>query len=363
MPEVFIIAEAGVNHNGEIGLAMRLVDAAIEAGADAVKFQAFSPEHLVTANAAKAAYQDRNDPGSTSQLDMLQGLQLSNQEFRALRDHCRAGDIAFLCTPFDQPSLDFLVGDLGVDRLKIGSGEMVNAPLLWNAARSGLPLIVSTGMAEMDEIAMALGVIAHALGFGDRTVRPDEKTFRTASQARGAQSALRRQVVLLHAVSDYPARLDAVNLHAMNVMREHFGLDVGYSDHTEGIAVAIAAAALGAVVIEKHFTLDRTMQGPDHKASLEPGALTAMVRGIREATTALGAPIKTPQPSEAATRDAARKSLVASMPIKSGEAFSEANLTTKRPGDGMAPIHYWRLLNQPASRAYATDDPIDEPLR
>lgn len=363
MPEVFIIAEAGVNHNGKLALALRLVDAAIEAGVDAVKFQAFSPDHLVTANAAKAAYQDRNDPGSTSQLEMLRGLQLSTDGFLKLRDHCRTGGIEFLCTPFDQPSLDMLVNDLGTDRLKIGSGEMANGPLLWNAARSGLPLIVSTGMAEMDEIALALGVIAHALGFGDQTTQPDEKTFMAAWQADDARAALRSRVVLLHAVSDYPASLDAVNLHAMGVMRERFGLDVGYSDHTQGIAVPIAAAALGAAVIEKHFTLDRTMDGPDHKASLEPGELTAMVQGIRAAATALGKPVKTLQASEAETRKVARKSLVAAAPIQAGDVFTQDNLTTKRPGDGMAPIHYWRLLGQLASRTYASDDPIDEPLR
>jgi N-acetylneuraminate synthase len=363
MSETFVIAEAGVNHNGDIALAIRLVDAAIEAGVDAVKFQAFSPEHIVTADAPKATYQDRNDPGSSSQIEMLRGLQLSADEFRALRDHCRGGGIEFLCTPFDQPSLDLLVRDLGVDRLKIGSGEMVNAPLLWNAARSGLPLIVSTGMAELDEIALALGVIAHGLGFGDQAATPNEAIFTAASRNHDAQTTLRRQVILLHAVSDYPARIEAVNLRAMDVMRERFGLEVGYSDHTQGIAVPIAAAAMGAVVIEKHFTLDRTMEGPDHKASLEPDELTAMVQGIRDADTALGRPVKTLQASEAATRLVARKSLVASAPIQAGEAFREDNLTTKRPGGGIAPIHYWRLLDRSASRTYEIDDPIDETLQ
>jgi N-acetylneuraminate synthase len=360
MPETFIIAEAGVNHNGVIRLAQLLVDAAIEAGADAVKFQSFSPEHLAIANAPRAAYQDHNDPESKGQIDMLRGLRLSTEEFVVLRNHCRSGGIKFLCTPFDQPSLDFLVRDLGVDRLKIASGEITNAPLLWNAAQSGLPLIVSTGMSEMEEITQALGVIAHALGFGDQTARPDGTVFAAALNLEEAQAALQRQVVLLHAVSDYPAKINEVNLNAMSVMRERFGLEVGYSDHTNGIAVPIAAAALGAVVIEKHFTLDRTMKGPDHKASLEPDELTAMVRGIREATTALGAQVKTCQASEVATRQVARKSLVAAGPIQAGETFTEHNLATKRPGEGMAPIHYWHLLGQPASRAYAVDDQIDE---
>jgi N-acetylneuraminate synthase len=362
MVEPFIIAEAGVNHNGSIDLALRLVDAAVEAGADSVKFQAFLPGLLATASAEKAAYQNRNDPGSTSQIEMLRGLQLGDNEFRRLRDHCHASGIEFLCTPFDQPSLDFLVAELGVDRLKIASGELVNAPLLWNAAQSRLPLIVSTGMAELDEITTALGVIAHARGFGERATTPSEAVFNAAFQADGAQAALREQVTLLHAVSDYPACLDAVNLKAMSVMRERFELPVGYSDHTVGIAVPIAATALGAAVIEKHFTLDRTMDGPDHKASLEPLELSAMVQGIREAARALGEPIKTMQPSEAATRPVARKSLVAAAPITAGEPFSAANLTTKRPGDGMAPIHYWRLLSQSASRDYQTDERIDEPL-
>jgi N-acetylneuraminate synthase len=363
MSETFIIAEAGVNHNGEIDLALRLVDAAVDAGVDAVKFQAFSPEHLVTANAAKAAYQERNDPSSGSQLDMLRGLRLSTKEFHTLRNHCRAQGIAFLCTPFDQPSLEFLTGDLGVDRLKIGSGEMTNAPLLWNAAHSGLPLIVSTGMAEMAEISLALGVIAHALGFGDQGKQRGETVFQDALRADGAQAALQAQITLLHATSDYPAKLDAVNLRAMKVMRDQFGIQVGYSDHTQGITVPIAAAALGATVIEKHFTLDNAMEGPDHKASLEPDQLSAMVQGIREATVALGDPVKTLQPSEVATRQVARKSLVAAAPILAGDIFTDANLTTKRPGDGMAPLHYWRLLGQPASRAYAIDEQIDETLR
>ena len=362
MAEVYVIAEAGVNHNGRLDLALQLIDAAIDAGADAVKFQAFSPEDLVTAGAAKAAYQDRNDPHSHSQLDMLRGLALSPGDFRSLRDHCRAGGIEFLCTPFDQPSLDMLVDDLGVRRLKFGSGELTNAPFLWNATRTGLPLIISTGMADMDEIELALGVVAHALGFGDQTAVPSEKIFRQAAEANGAKAALNRQVVLLHAVSDYPARLDAVHLHAMTVMRERFGVPVGFSDHTEGIAAAIAAAALGAAVIEKHFTLDRNMDGPDHKASLEPDELTAMVAGIRAATTALGKPVKTPQPSEAATRAVARKSLVAARPIQAGEVFCDANLTAKRPGGGMAPVDYWRLLGRPARRDYAADELIDETL-
>ncbi len=362
MPEVYIIAEAGVNHNGRLDLALRLVDAAIAAGADAVKFQAFSPEHLVTADAAKADYQDRNDPNSRSQLEMLKGLTLSPEEFRSLAEHCRASGIEFLCTPFDQPSLDMLVKDLGVGRLKLGSGELTNAPLLWNAARSGLPLIVSTGMAEMDEIALALGVIAHAQGYGDQLAPPDADLFLAAAGSDAAKAALERQVILLHAVSDYPAPLDAVNLRAMATMRERFGIRVGYSDHTEGIAVAIAAAALGAAAIEKHFTLDRGMDGPDHKASLEPPALAEMIAGIRAATIALGTPVKTLQKTEAATRNVARKSLVAARAIQSGEVFSETNLTIKRPGDGMTPVDYWRLLGRPASRAYQVDERIDENL-
>jgi N-acetylneuraminate synthase len=362
MPDVFVIAEAGVNHNGKLEIALRLVDVAIRAGADAVKFQAFSPEHLVTADAAKAAYQDRNDPNTSSQLEMLKGLTLTPKEFHTLRDHCRAGGIEFLCTPFDQPSLEMLVDDLGVDRLKIGSGELTNAPLIRSAARSRLPLIVSTGMAEMDEIEMALGIIAHGLGFGEQKDAPSLEIFEYAVLADGARAALRRQVILLHAVSDYPAPLESVNLHAMSTMRERFGTEVGYSDHTEGIAVPIAAAALGAAVIEKHFTLDRTMDGPDHKASLEPDELASMVAGIRAATAALGTPVKTLQPSEAATRAVARKSLVAAKPVRVGEAFSEANLTTKRPGDGMAPVDYWRLLGRPARRSYSVDERIDEEL-
>lgn len=362
MAEVFVIAEAGVNHNGDLAMALQLVDAAVEAGADAVKFQAFSPEHLVTATAAKAGYQDRNDPRSTTQRDMLKGLSLSAAAFRAIRDRCRDGGIEFLCSPFDQPSLEMLVNDLHVTRLKFGSGELTNAPLLWNAARSGLPLILSTGMADLEDIELALGVVAHALGIGEQTASPTAESFLGAAAAPKAHAVLRSKVTLLHAVSDYPAELDTIHLLAMARIRERFALPVGYSDHTQGVWATVAAAALGATMIEKHFTLDRTMKGPDHQASLEPDELTEMIRGIRAATLARGEPVKTPQPSEMATRVAARKSLVAATSIPAGQPLSAENMTTKRPGGGMQPVHYWRLLGHPASRDYGTDDWIDEPI-
>jgi len=353
----YVIAEAGVNHNGELERALALVDAAAEAGADAVKFQTFDPAALVTQNAPQADYQVRNDGDSGGQLAMLRRLALSHEDHRRLMARCAQRGIDFLSSPFDTGSARFLIDELGLPTLKLGSGELTNAPLLLAIARSGRDLILSAGMAEPDEIREALGVLAFGyLGSGEP---PSAAAFRAAFERTAGYAALKQRVTLLHCTSEYPAPFADVNLRAMDTLRQTFGLPVGLSDHTPGIAMPVAAAARGARVIEKHFTLDRGLPGPDHKASLEPDELRAMVEGIRQVEQALGDGVKRVAASEAKNRAVARKSLVAARSIRAGEPFTADNLTSKRPGDGLAPIHFWDLLGRPARRDYAADAPID----
>lgn len=354
---VTVIAEAGVNHNGELARALALVEAAAAAGADVVKFQTFRPEALVTDHARQAAYQIRNAGDRGSQLAMLQRLALSDDDHRRLHAHCRTHGIEFLSSPFDADSARFLIDALQLPRLKLGSGELTNAPLLLQIARSGRGLILSTGMAEPAEIGEALGVLA--FGYLASEAPPSAPAFAAALAGPAGQQALQRHVTLLHCTTEYPAPFADVNLRAMDTLREAFGLAVGFSDHTPGINMPIVAAARGARVVEKHFTLDRELPGPDHRASLEPDELRAMVAGIREVQQALGDGRKRVAPSEAKNRPVARKSLVAARPIRAGVAFSADNLTAKRPGDGLSPIHYWALLGRPARRDYAADEAID----
>jgi len=355
---VTIIAEAGVNHDGDIERALALVDAAAEAGADVVKFQTFRPAALVGRHAPRAGYQVRNDTArqDDSQLAMLQRLALGDDEHFRLHEHCRARGIEFLSSPFDADSARFLIEDMALPRLKLGSGELTNAPLLLQIARSGRPLILSTGMATPAEIRQALGVLA--FGYLGQETPPSEPAFSAAFARMAGYLALKEKLTLLHCTSEYPAPFADVNLRAMDQLRDSFGLPVGFSDHTPGIAMPIAAAARGARMIEKHFTLDRELPGPDHRASLEPDELQAMVAGIRQLEQALGDGQKRVADSERDNRAIARKSLVAARPIRAGEAFSEDNLTAKRPGDGLAPLHYWALLGRPAGRDYAADEAI-----
>lgn len=358
-PFPYIIAEAGVNHNGSMELALALVDAAAEAGADAVKFQTFQASRLVSRTARKAAYQVATTGADDSQFAMLERLELDRDAHATLIAHCRARGIQFLSTPFDVESVALLAGEFDLPRLKVPSGEITNAPLLLAMARTGKPIIVSTGMCTLGEIEDALGVLA----FG-YTAAPDAPpslaAFRVAFASDAGWRALVERVVVLHCTTEYPAPLDEVNLRAMRVIGEAFGLPVGYSDHTEGIAIPVAAAALGAVLIEKHFTLDRSLPGPDHRASLEPAELTAMVRGIRDVARALGTARKFPTPSESANIGAARKSLVAAGAIRRGELFTAENLTFKRPGTGLSPGAYWEQLGRPAARDYALDELIEK---
>ena len=353
-----IIAEAGVNHNGSEELAFKLVDAAVNAGADVVKFQTFKAKNLVTESAEQAEYQAANIGKKESQLEMLSRLELSYEAHHRLLAYCAEKKIEFLSTAFDSESLDFLVSDLKIKTLKIPSGEITNAPFILEHARTGCDLIVSTGMSDLADIEAALGVIA----FGyttDEKREPSIQAFKQAYASAAGQDALKRKVTLLHCTSEYPAPLNEVNLRVMDTLAQAFGLAAGYSDHTAGIAIPVAAVARGAATIEKHFTLDREMEGPDHKASLEPGELASMVAGIRAVEIALGSAIKSPTLSELKNRNVARKSLVAVKDISQGEAYSEDNIGAKRPGTGISPFMYWSLLGRKSDRDLRSGDLID----
>lgn len=351
-----VIAEAGVNHNGSPDLALKLVDAAADAGADVVKFQTFKADALATATAAKAAYQVANTNEGGSQLDMLRRLELAPAQHHALVERCGARGIRFMSTAFDAASLAFLAA-LEMPAIKIPSGDITCAPLLLQAARLQRPLIVSTGMCTLGDVEQALGVIAFGLTSPrDPAGRGD---FDSAFASAAGQAALREHVTLLHCVTQYPAPFEGVNLRAMDTLAAAFGLPVGYSDHTTGIEIPIAAVARGAVVIEKHFTLDRTLPGPDHAASLEPDELRQMVSAIRHVERALGDGLKRPAPQEVANRAIARRSIVAARPIRAGAAFVVDDLACKRPGLGVSPLDYWDLVGRRARRDYAADEPIE----
>ncbi len=354
-----IIAEAGVNHNGDEKLAFELVDAAHQAGADIVKFQTFKAKNLVTEEAKQADYQVTNTQKQESQLAMLSRLELSYDAHHELVKHGEKLGIEFLSTAFDSESLDFLVNDLGLTRLKLPSGELTNAPLVLEHARTGCDLIVSTGMATLSEIETALGVIAFGYT-SDDSATPSVQAFQEAYASNEGQQALKSKVTILHCTTEYPAPMEEINLKAMDTLGRAFDLPAGYSDHSQGITIPIAAVARGAVLIEKHFTLDNNMEGPDHKASLEPQDLTAMVSAIRQVEKALGSCVKTPTVSEVKNKAVARKSLVAARDINEGEVFSPENMTIKRPGDGMSPYRYWDMLERTASKAYRAGELILE---
>lgn len=330
MSEVVIIAEAGVNHNGSIALAKELALRAKEAGADYVKFQTFVPELLAASSAEKAFYQTKNT-GDGSQLDMLRGLALPFDQFRELKQYCTEIGITFLSTPFDLQSIDFLL-EIGIPFWKVPSGEITNLPYLEKIASTKLPVVMSTGMATLKEVSDAISILKH----------------------NGT-----KDITLLHCSTQYPTPAQDVNLCAMDTLRDSFGLPVGYSDHTEGIIVPIAAAARGASIIEKHFTLDRGMEGPDHKASLEPGELKEMVRAIRTIERALGSGVKEPREAELGNRSVARKSIVAAESIRKGQILDEKILTVKRPGTGISPMCWYDLIGRAANRDYEADELID----
>ncbi|MFY8272913.1 N-acetylneuraminate synthase [Pseudoalteromonas sp. SSDWG2] len=354
-----IIAEAGVNHNGDQEMALELIREAHKAGADIVKFQTFKAKNLVTAGAEQAAYQSANMGKQESQLSMLERLELSYEHHHALVSLCDTLGIEFLSTAFDSESLAFLTQELGLKRLKIPSGELTNAPLLLEHAQCGCDLIVSTGMATLAEIEQALGVIAFGM-LHPKAHAGNEIAFAQAYASTEGQALLKQKVTLLHCTTEYPAPLDEINLCAMNTMSHAFSLKVGYSDHSDGWVVPVAAVARGATVIEKHFTLDQSLPGPDHKASLEPDQLANMICAIRQTEVILGNGIKMPTVSELGNKEVARKSLVAAQSIKCGDVFSESNLAVKRPGSGMSPHKYWSLLGVKASKDYNIGDLLDE---
>lgn len=351
-----IIAEAGVNHNGSVDRALRMIDVAAEAGADVVKFQTFRAEALAAASAGKAAYQEANTGEAGGQLAMLQALELDEAAHVRLAAHCAQRGIEFLSTAFDPASLDVVLS-LGVRRLKIPSGEITNGPLILKSARTGLPMLVSTGMADLKEIEAALGVIAFGYS-APKEAAPSAGAFKVAWLGDEGRKAVTERVTVLHCTTQYPAPVAEVNLRAMDTIARRFQVKVGYSDHTTGIAVAPAAVARGACVIEKHFTLDRALPGPDHKASLEPGELKAMIQAIRDVEAALGSPEKAPTASERPNIPVARKSLVAARAIRRGDVFTADNLLALRPGDGRSPMDYWSLLGREAERDYAAHEKI-----
>lgn len=328
---VYIIAEAGVNHNGSVELAKALIDKAKEAGVDCIKFQTFVSENIVSKNASKAEYQKQQTDSKESQYNMLKRLELSFDEFVILRDYCKEKDIEFLSTAFDFDSIEFLAR-LGMKIWKIPSGEITNLPYLIKIARLGKPIFLSTGMSTMEEIRAAVSVLRQ-YGSGE--------------------------ITLLHCTTEYPAPYEDVNLKAINTIRDEFNIRIGYSDHTKGIEIPIAAVALGATVIEKHFTLDRNLEGPDHKASLEPNELKAMASAIRNVEDALGSGEKKPVKSEVKNLAIVRKSILAKRRIAKGELFTEENLTVKRPGTGISPMKWFELIGKKASRDFEEDELIE----
>ncbi len=328
---VLIIAEAGVNHNGNIDLAKEMIIKAKEAGADYIKFQTFIPKQLVSASAQKAGYQKETTGSDESQLEMLAKLALTFEDFKKLQEECKKVGIGFVSTPFDLESIDFLT-TLNMPFWKIPSGEITNEPYLRAIGKTHMPVIMSTGMSTVEEIREALQVLREE---GCEDIR------------------------LLHCNTQYPTPMEDVNLAAMDTLRKEFQVPVGFSDHTMGIYVPIGAVARGAEVIEKHFTLDHSMEGPDHKASLEPDELKEMIACIRQVERAIGSGRKEPSPSEKTNMVAVRKSIVAAKEIKKGEIFTEDNLTTKRPGDGMSPMKWSLIIGKKADKDYHVEDKID----
>ena len=353
--KTFLIAEAGVNHNGSIELAKKLIDAAVMAGADAVKFQSFVASSIVTAGASKAEYQITNTGSQESQLEMLKKLELSHSQQRELHQYCQRSGIQFLSTPFDTASLNFLTSDLGLETIKVGSGELTNAPFLFEVARLAKNIILSTGMSTIDEVADALGVIAFVM---TDSKNPSVSSFESALASSEGKKAVASKVTLLHCTTDYPTVPSDVNLRAMLTLREKFDCQVGFSDHSVGIHLAVAAVAMGATVIEKHLTIDRDLPGPDHKASLEPSEFKNLVDQVRDLENAFGDGIKRPTEVELKNKKIARRSLVALKAIKTGDVFTSENVSIKRPGTGRSPFEYWSLLGTKATSDIAENEVI-----
>ncbi len=357
MKKTLIIAEAGVNHNGSLDLAYRLIDAAIDAKADIIKFQTFKTNNIVSKNLQKAEYQKKNmNEFSSSQFDMLKKLELNDENHFLLKKYCDEKEIQFLSTPFDNESLDFLVDKIGIKLIKVASGEITNYPFLLKMSKKNLPLIISTGMSCLGEIELALG--AAAFGFLNKQDKPSKKTFLDSFFSQEGNELLKKYVTLLHCTTEYPAPFEEVNLRVLETLQKAFDLNIGFSDHTNGISVPIAAVARGASVIEKHFTLSKNLEGPDHKASLEPDELKNMITSIREVEKSLGSSRKIPSSTEMKNQNIARKVLVASKNILKGDIFSEKNITVKRAGEGVSSLEYWDFLGKISKNNFQQDEVI-----
>lgn len=354
--KILIIAEAGVNHNGQMDLAIKLIDSAADAGADIVKFQTFKAANLASKKAPKAEYQMELTDEQESQYDMLKKLELSEDNHILLIEYCKKRNIRFLSTPFDLDSLTLLDEGFNIDLIKLGSGELTNAPLLLASAKTGKNIILSTGMGTLGEIEDALGVLA--FGYTQGNLLPSRQTFKEAFLNKDNKEILKNKVTLLHCTTEYPAPYEEVNLRAIDSIADKFGLPVGYSDHTQGIAISLAAAARGACVIEKHFTLDQSLPGPDHKASITPQELKELVLSIRQIEAAMGNGIKMVTPSEQKNKAIARKSLVAKNDIIQGDMFTHDNITIKRPGNGISPLDFWYIIGTRSIKNYQKDELI-----
>lgn len=360
---LLVIAEAGVNHNGSLARALEMVDAAADAGADVVKFQTFSADNLARRDAGLAEYQMTSEDDTRSQWDLLKRLELTHDEFLAVRNRCVDRNIAFLSTGFDLGELDFLVRELSIPMIKVASGDLTFAPMLVRAGTIGLPVVLSTGMADLDEIASALQFLA--VGFGLHSgllplgTVPSRETRREAWANTAIRQVLEESVTVLHCTTQYPAPIQELNLRAMTTIAETFGLKVGYSDHSLGTTASTVAVALGASVIEKHFTLDKTLEGPDHSASLEPGELSAFIKELRDVRVALGSDVKECQPSERANREVVRRSIVAARPIEKGAIIDESDLDCRRPAGGRSPLEFWDLVGTVSTRRYDSGEYLD----
>jgi len=360
MNDVFVIAEAGVNHNGCIDLAYELVDAAVYSGADAIKFQTFKTGDVLTKSVEKAKYQKRLTDESESQYEMIKKLELNYDQFSDIKKYCDDKGIKFMSTAFDLDSVKFLSDNLSLDTLKIASGEITNGPLLLTIGRTDCNIILSTGMSTLSEIRDALAVIAY--GFLDKTSMSDNITYENIYGAYGSELGrkfLRNKVLLMHCTTEYPALYSEINLNAMLTMKNEFGLRVGYSDHSNDLLVPVVSASIGAEIIEKHLTLDKGMKGPDHAASIEPEMFRQLVNDVRNVRVILGSEDKKPVESEIKNKKIARKVLVASSKINEGDLFTDENMAVKRAGLGVSPMKFWDYVGKVSDKCYFPDDVIE----
>lgn len=356
MQKTTIIAEIGVNHNGDLALAKTLINAAKQAGADAVKFQHFRADDLVTTHTKMADYQSQNMPDTQTQYELLKALELSDLDMKSLKETCEQCGIEMLVTPFSLRAFDALY-ELGLRRFKISSGDLSDGPLLLAIAQKQCQVILSTGMGTLSDIEKALSVLA--FGYTQQGL-PTEQALWQAYSSDAGFNALREKVSVLHCTSEYPTPFDQVNLNMLSTLKQTFGLNIGLSDHTTGINISLAGVALGANIIEKHFTLDKTLPGPDHLASIDVEELIQLVEGVRQIECALGQSQKRIQPCEMKTRGLVRKAIIAARPISKGESFSIENITCKRNSAGLNPMQYWQLLNKPAKADFSVDEPVYE---